>query len=310
MSLRNFCIDQILRIKFLFRKDKELYRSIYRILGFYPKHIHPYKVALLHKSMGVKEEGKRINNERLEFLGDAVLSAVVGDIVFRHFPKKPEGFLTNTRSNIVKRQSLNKIAQETGLDKLIVSNFKQHTHNNYIYGNAFEALVGAIYLDRGYGHCMRFVEKRIINQLVNIDKAAYGEVNYKSKIIEWGQKNHVGIDFLVEENKDEKNNPIFLCKVMILGVACGKGKGYSKKESQQFAAKESLGKINSDEKFRQMLFSKMEEQKKETTEKETSPAPAPQAPTESIDIDFSDISMREKTREEIIADAEAKAFEK
>ena len=309
--------DQITRIKLPFLRDRELYRSLYKILGFYPRSIKPYKVAMLHRSAAIREEGKRIDNERLEFLGDAILDAVVGHIVYRRFPKKSEGFLTNVRSNIVKRQSLGQLAKETGLDKLIVSNYKRQGHNNYTGGNAFEALVGAIYLDRGYGHCVRFVRDRIMKQLIDIEKAA-NEVNYKSKLIEWGQRHHIAIDFQSEESKENQATPVFLCHVLIAGNDCGTGKGYSKKESQQNASRQALERIHKDREFVIGLTAPKElqmeryddiapvstEEKLEMKQKE---APAP-AGKEELDIDFSDVTMKEKTREEIIAEAEAQAF--
>jgi ribonuclease III len=138
------------RIKLPFRKEKELYSSLYAILGFYPRNISYYKLALMHKSiMRRNAKGKPVNNERLEFLGDAILDAIVGDIVYQHFPGKREGFLTNTRSKLVQRDTLNKLANELGISKLILSNGRSSSHNSYMGGNAFEALVGAVYLDRG-----------------------------------------------------------------------------------------------------------------------------------------------------------------
>ena len=161
--LNNF-ID---RIKLSFRKDKELYFFLYEILGFYPHDISYYKMALMHKSiMHRNSKGKPVNNERLEFLGDAVLDAVVGDIVYRHFPGKREGFLTNTRSKLVQRDTLNKLAQEMGINQLVLSNGHSSSHNSYMGGNAFEALVGAIYLDRGYDACMQFMQKRILAKMI------------------------------------------------------------------------------------------------------------------------------------------------
>lgn len=306
-------IDLWIRIKLPFLKDRELYRSLQQILGFYPHNIRPYKVALLHRSASkkVQLEGKRINNERLEFLGDAILGAVVGHIVYRHFPKKPEGFLTNTRSNIVKRQSLNKLAKDMGLDRLIISDFKQQSHNSYVNGNAFEALVGAIYLDRGYGHCVSFVKKKIMDQLVNIEKAA-SEVNYKSKLIEWGQRNRVNIEFLSEESKDDNSSPVFNTRIMINNTLCGTGRGYSKKESQQQAAKEASERLRTDREFKLALTAPKELQMERyddiepvsVTEKQT----ATESTEENVDIDFSDISVRAKTREEIIAEAERQAY--
>ncbi len=261
--LNNF-ID---RIKLPFRKEKELYSSLYEILGFYPKNIKYYKQALLHKSIMKREKGKPINNERLEFLGDAILDAVVGHIVYRHFEGKREGFLTNTRSKIVQRDTLNKLAQELGITNLILSSGHNSSHNSYLGGNAFEALVGAIYLDKGYDACMRFMEKRILGQLINIDKVAYKEVNFKSKLIEWSQKNRVNIDFrLLEQKKDEGGSPTFNYQVMIEGIEGGKGGGYSKKESQQTASKLTLQRLRREPQFIDAIFAakanrtKMEEE--------------------------------------------------
>lgn len=262
--LNNF-ID---RIKLSFRKDKELYLSLYEILGFYPHDISYYKMALLHKSiMHRNSKGKPVNNERLEFLGDAVLDAVVGDIVYQHFPGKREGFLTNTRSKLVQRDTLNKLAQEMGINQLILSNGHSSSHNSYMGGNAFEALVGAIYLDRGYDACMYFMQKRILAQMINIDKVAYKEVNFKSKLIEWSQKNRVKLDFvMLDQQKDKNGSPIFIYQVVLEGVEGGVGKGYSKKESQQVASKTSLEKLRKEPQYIDAVFTakanrtKMEEE--------------------------------------------------
>ena len=193
-------VNIIDRIKLPFRKEKELYSSLYQIIGLYPHDISYYQMALMHKSvMHRNKKGKPVNNERLEFLGDAILDAAVGDIVYRHFPGKREGFLTNTRSKLVQRETLNKLAQEMGINKLILSSGHTVSHNSYMGGNAFEALVGALYLDRGYDACMVFLKERILKQMINIDKVAYKEVNFKSKLIEWSQKNRVKLNFKLLE---------------------------------------------------------------------------------------------------------------
>ncbi|MCD8317884.1 MAG: ribonuclease III [Paraprevotella sp.] len=247
--------DFIERIKLPFRKDKELYSSFYRMLGFYPIRIHYYEQALHHKSSSIRREGNWINNERLEFLGDAILDAVVGDIVYRHFEGKREGFLTNTRSKIVQRETLNKLAVEIGLDKLIISSAQNSTHNSYMCGNAFEAIVGAIYLDRGYSYCMRFIRQRIMTHLINLDKVAYQEVNFKSKLIEWGQKRKVEVSFdLIDQDKEGSSTPVFTTQVNIEGLACCKGKGYSKKESQQLAAKATLAMLKKTPKLTEQIL--------------------------------------------------------
>ena len=256
------------RMKLPFRKDKELYLSLRKIIGFYPHDISYYKLALMHKSMYKRNaKGKPVNNERLEFLGDAVLDATVGDIVYRHFPGKREGFLTNTRSKLVQRDTLNKLAQEMGINQLILSSGRSQSHNSYMGGNAFEALVGAIYLDRGYDACMEFMRKRILAQMINIDKVAYKEVNFKSKLIEWSQKNRVRIDFKsILEEKDKTGSPVFVYRVTLEGVEGCEGKGYSKKESQQLASKLTLEKLRREPQFIDLVFAaktdrtKMEEE--------------------------------------------------
>lgn len=267
------------RIKLLFRKDKELYLSLYEIIGFYPHNIELYKTALLHKSIARRnEKGKPVNNERLEFLGDAILDAVVGDIVFQHFPGKREGFLTNTRSKLVQRETLNKLAQEMGINQLILSNGRSSSHNSYMGGNAFEALVGAIYLDRGYNACMRFMKKRILAQMINIDKVAYKEVNFKSKLIEWSQKNRVNIEFqLVSQGKDDNGSPMFEYKVLLEGLDGCQGKGFSKKESQQLASKLTLQKLRRKPQFIDAVFAaKGDRTKMEEEPVENVPDPEPQ----------------------------------
>ena len=345
--LNNSIID---RIKLPFRKEKELFSSLREILGFYPRRIELYKLALMHKSIARRNaKGKPVNNERLEFLGDAVLDAVVGDIVYRHFEGKREGFLTNTRSKLVQRDTLNKLAQEMGINQLILSSGHSNSHNNYMGGNAFEALVGAIYLDRGYDMCMRFMQKRILSQLINIDKVAYKEVNFKSKLIEWSQKNKVKLDFkLVSQSKESGGSPTFIYKTVIEGVEGGQGKGYSKKESQQLASKETLQRLKREPQFIDAVFAaktertKMEEMPvlnvpdteekddfiithdipqnqtgEEQSKRNVNNQEKPKAPEVDIDtedsneFDLSDISATPKSqsREDIIAAAEAAAYE-
>jgi ribonuclease III len=215
------------------------------MLGFYPRNISIYEQALLHKSSSIKsEQGRLLNNERLEFLGDAILDAVVADIVYKKFEGKREGFLTNTRSKIVQRETLNRLAIEIGLDKLIKYSARQSSHNSYMCGNAFEALVGAIYLDRGYRACKHFMEHRIIGPYINLEKISRKEVNFKSKLIEWSQKNRVELTFeLITQSHDQCFSPTFESEVLIEGIPAGRGIGYSKKESQQRAAHEAMGKI-------------------------------------------------------------------
>ena len=247
--------NQIDKIRLLFRKDKESYFCFYKILGFYPRNIQLYQQALLHKSTSIRsEKGRPLNNERLEFLGDAILDAIVGDIVYKHFEGRREGFLTNTRSKIVQRETLNKLAVEIGLDKLVKYSTRSSSHNSYMYGNAFEAFIGAIYLDQGYERCKRFMEEKIFNNYIDLDKMSRKEVNFKSKLIEWSQKSKVEVSFeLIEQFLDEDYNPMFHTEIRIEGISAGKGTGYSKKESQQNAAQAALKKIKNDASFKEQI---------------------------------------------------------
>lgn len=332
MILRNI-ID---RTKLIFRKeDKELYLQLYDILGYLPHDISLYKLALMHKSVAHRNaKGRPVNNERLEFLGDAVLDATVGHIVYDHFPGKREGFLTNTRSKLVQRETLGRLAQEMGITRLILSSGRSASHNSYMGGNAFEALVGALYLDHGYDACMQFMQKQILAKLVNIDKVAYKEVNFKSKLIEWTQKNRVQMEFrCVSEGKDENGSPIFEYMCVLEGIEACAGKGFSKKESQQHASEATLKKLRKQQKFCDSIFqaktqrTRMEEEPVMVAPDIEAESKHPQdfiissndampqdtnttAPSNDFSVDFSDVSTqpKEMSREDIIAAAEAAAF--
>ena len=247
--------NQIDKIRLLFHKDRESYFCFYKILGFFPRNIRFYEQALLHKSTSIRsEKGRPLNNERLEFLGDAILDAIVGDIVYKHFEGRREGFLTNTRSKIVQRETLNKLAVEIGLDKLVKYSTRSSSHNSYMYGNAFEAFIGAIYLDQGYERCKQFMEKKILKNYIDLDKMSRKEVNFKSKLIEWSQKTKMEVSFeLIEQFLDQDYNPMFHTEVRIESLSAGTGTGYSKKESQQNAAQMALKKIKSDEAFKEAI---------------------------------------------------------
>ena len=244
------------RIKLPFRKDKELYAAFREILGFYPHHIKYYKLALLHKSASNRDQkGAPEHNERLEFLGDAILEAITSDLLYHRFKGQREGFLTNTRSKIVQRDTLNRLSRQIGLGQLIHSNSYSNAHNSYMGGNAFEALFGAIYLDRGYDACMYFMRHRILGRLINLDSMAAKEVNFKSKLIEWAQKNRIQMEFkIVEEQHDTHSSPIFTTRVILEGLDGETGKGYSKKESHQMASKATLKALQTDKQLVRSIF--------------------------------------------------------
>ena len=241
-------------IRFLTLKNKEPYLSLYNIIGFYPDNIELYEQAFIHRSVSPMSYGKNCNNERLEFLGDAILDAIIAEVVYTQFPNKREGFLTNTRSKIVQRESLNYIALELGLDKKLSSLPHAAIHNKYLYGNALEALIGAIYLDRGYKRCFRFVQERILDKYISLNKLAGQEVNFKSRLLEWSQKTKLNITFdLIETFTDIEGKPVFQTSVLLEGTPLGIGIGNTKKESQQLAAKIAIRKINKDKEVRQLI---------------------------------------------------------
>lgn len=244
------------RVKAIPNLGKEPYLSFYNILGFYPDRIDLYKEAMTHRSSSIRsKKGKWVNNERLEFLGDAILDAIVADILYKKFENKKEGFLTSTRSRIVQRDTLNKIAVELGLDKIIVSSTRNLAHNTNIYGDALEALIGAIYLDQGYRVAKSFVFETLIKEHINIDKVLKNEVDFKSRLIEWGQKNRVDVRFEVTDSSyDAQNNPVFISCVKIADVEIGSGKGYSKKESHQKAAKIAIKKLRESNELQDTLI--------------------------------------------------------
>lgn len=261
-----FCVGQFqLRMKNIFDrarlffcKDKEFRSALYQIMGFCPHNIDLYRTAFAHKSheyRSKKTGNKPLNNERLEFLGDAVLETVVSHIVYRQYPNKREGFLTNTRSKIVSRESLGKLAKELGIDRLIQSQTHGRTHNSYLEGNSFEALMGAIYLDRGFRYAFQFIEKRIIGAVLDLDTVANKEVNFKSKLLEWKQKNRIHLDFVDSSgNNSNSTSPSFHTTVVIEGIPAGEGKGFSKKESHQAAAKDALTQMRRDADFLDAMF--------------------------------------------------------
>jgi ribonuclease-3 len=243
------------KIKLYSVKNKEPYLSLYKLLGFYPDKVALYEQALMHKSSLIEwDKSKRYHNERLEFLGDAILDAVIADILYKHFPNCREGYLTNTRSKIVQRENLNRIAIKLGLHKMLVTSIRLNSHNNYVYGNALEALIGAVYLDQGYRRCYQFIYDVIISRQIDLDSIARKEVNFKSSLIEWSQKNKLEIFFdVIDSFIDNEGNPVFQSRVMLLDYQIGIGIGYSKKESQQNAAKVAIKKLRTDKELQRRI---------------------------------------------------------
>lgn len=226
--------------------DKGYYRTFHKMFGHTPDNIELYKLALVHRSASVKVSGgESINNERLEFLGDAVLESIVSDYLFIEYPHESEGFLTKTRSKIVSRQSLNALAVELGLDKMVVYNSTGNIAHKHIFGDCFEALVGAIYLDRGYNVINRIVINHLIPRYVNIEDISTVETDFKSRLIEWCQKSKRTIEFHTEADGEAKQ-PAFVSRVLVDDVKVGSGKGSTKKEAEQQAAQTAWALLSDD----------------------------------------------------------------
>jgi ribonuclease III len=224
-------------IRSIFSRDRQFILSLKILLGFTPSNIKLYHLAFLHRSVGTgQRHGLKINNERLEFLGDAVLGAIVAEHLFKKFPFRDEGFLTEMRSKIVNREFLNKISIKIGVNQFISSPAEGQSKSKSIYGDAFEALIGAIYLDKGYSTAREFVIGRIIRMHVDIDELETTELNFKSRLIEWAQREKKTVNFDLIEEVSVKGGKLLKTQVTIDGVLYGTGSDYSKKKSEQTAA--------------------------------------------------------------------------
>ncbi len=211
------------------------------MLGFAPKHLALYKTALSHRSM---REGTDENNERMEFLGDAVLSSIIAHYLFKKYPYKGEGFLTEMRSKMVNRQKLNEIALKMGLKKITLYNRYDNALNmSQIFGNSLEAVIGAVYLEKGYVHTQLWVEKRIILPYLFTDDLEGIDINIKNKLYGWANKNGKTVDFATVNEKLENGRRLFTIAATLDGEIVAEAKGFNKKEASQIAAQLALEKL-------------------------------------------------------------------
>lgn len=228
--------------KLLGRNNKTLKSQVKNVLGVSAGKILLYETALSHRSV---KEGAEENNERLEYLGDAVLSAIIADYLFKKYPYKGEGFLTEMRSKMVNRQQLNDIAIKMGLKKLTMYNkFDNSLKSSQIFGNTLEAIVGAIYLDKGYLYTKQWVNKRIILPYLFVDDLEQIDINLKNKLIGWASKNGKALEFETLDEKMEGSCRVFTIAAVLDGEVIAKGKGYNKKDASQVAAQQAIEKLN------------------------------------------------------------------
>jgi len=230
----------------LFSANPKLSRSIRNLLGFWPGNIRLYEQAFRHRSVAKEiRAGVKDSNERLEFLGDAILGAAIANYLFRKFPYKDEGFLTELRSRMVSRTYLNKLSIKIGLDKLI-----QYNETNRLYksicGDTFEALIGAIYLDKGYRFTEKIILERIIRFHVDMDELENQDLNFKSKLINWAQRERKTIVFDAREDSQNDSQRLYYVTVLIDNESKGEGVGFSKKTAEQAAAENACALLFSE----------------------------------------------------------------
>lgn len=231
-------------IKLLFYRQKKFYKFLYQLFHCCPNHLKTYEIAFVHKSASVKINNEDVNNERLEFLGDAIFDAIVSDYIYVNFMDKDEGGLSKLRAKIVNREFMNHLAKQLQLDQFTIYQGSNNQNNKNIYGNVFEAVIGALYYDKGYDCTKRFVINKLFRDYIKVDDLEKNEKDFKSQILEWCQKNKIDIAFETEEGLNvHENVPSFTSTIFIDNIAMGKGLGSSKKEAEQNAAKNGYSTI-------------------------------------------------------------------
>ena len=222
--------------------DKQLLLQLEHLLGFSPKHIAYYRLALMHRS---RPEEITDSNERLEFLGDAILGAIVAEYLFKKYPYQPEGYLTELRSKIVRRETMNNVALRMGLNKLVQYNQNDRgLSRSHIFGNALEALIGAVYLDQGFTKTRKFILNQIVRAYIDLDTMESTDTNFKNQLLSWAQRNNHILTFDTIDEKMESTRKLFTVGIVLDGEVIAKGTGYNKKEAGQVAAKNALEILN------------------------------------------------------------------
>ena len=218
--------------------DKQLLLQLEHLLGFSPSHIAYYRIALMHRS---RPEEVSDNNERLEFLGDAILGAIVAEYLFKKYPYQPEGYLTELRSKIVRRETMNNVALRMGLNKMVQYNQNDRgLSRSHIFGNALEALIGAVYLDQGFTKTRKFILNQIIRSYIDLDTMESTDTNFKNQLLSWAQRNNHVLTFDTIDEKMEGTRKLFTVGIVLDGEVVATGTGYNKKEAGQVAAKNAL----------------------------------------------------------------------
>lgn len=224
--------------------EKDLARKLKSVLGFVPDNLRLFKLAFFHKSMNnIEVEYKSYNNERLEYLGDAVLSTIVAEYLYKKYPGKDEGFLTKMRSKIVKRKTLNDVAEGMGID-IVLTKYTQGKISKSMLGNAFEALVGALYIEYGYEKTRNYIISKILMRLLDIHELETSDDNYKSQLLEWGQKEgrHISYKLLSKFKHDKRDR--FRVAVFLDGREVSVAEDFNKKSAEQIASSLAIKELN------------------------------------------------------------------
>ena len=237
------------RFKALFRKqtekDQRVSRYLKSIIGYSPRNYSLFKLATIHASAAkANSQGIKESNERLEYLGDAILGSVVAEYLFKKYPYKDEGFLTEIRSRIVNRESLNQLGKKLGLQHIIEVNKKIPSPHKSIYGDTLEAIIGAVYLDRGYLYCQKFILQKLLEPYYDLEQIIKTNPNAKSTLIEWAQKENKEVEFETVDVQSHFNRKEFTVKVIVDGEAISVGYGSTKKKAEQDAAQKSCDTLN------------------------------------------------------------------
>lgn len=226
------------RILNLSSSDKQLLLQLEHIVGFTPRHIEYYRLALMHRS---KPDDVTDSNERLEFLGDAILGAIIAEYLFKKYPSRPEGYLTELRSRIVRRETMNNVALRMGLNKLVQYNQNDKgLSRSHIFGNALEALIGAVYLDQGFEPTRKFILQQILRGYIDLETMESTDTNYKNQLLSWAQRNSRALTFETLDERNEGTRKLFTVGVLIDGEVVSSGTGYNKKDAGQVAARNAM----------------------------------------------------------------------
>ncbi len=224
--------------------DLKLEIALKNLLGYKPKNLFLYKQALRHRSAATSvKEGADNSNERLEYLGDAILGAIIAEYLFKRYPFKDEGFLTKMRSRMVSRETLSGLSRKMGLEQWVEKQGPERNLNKSLHGDALEALLGAVYLDQGFEITKKFISERVILPHLNVEEMELNDTDFKSRVIAWAQKGHIKSEFRISDEQGASHNKTYTIELFLNEQLAGTGKAGNKKKAEQFASEEALKTI-------------------------------------------------------------------